>query len=179
MLKQQVELRVRQAHRLGQPVKGPDEKQEVDAGPEEAALGPPVPIISAYYFWHQRVGHEAGRVVGGARKGDRLDAQAGRRDLGHDGVAGRADGQLEDEEHHDDEGADRPRCLGGCGRDPQAADDHENHKHATEAGEVQRSTADVGHDVPRNQTPNKADARLPQVHTIRALRAQTSLLHRL
>lgn len=101
--------------RLTQPKENPGREDGIDPSPEEPGLGPPVPLVRAELPVRDDVdeGNVDG-VVGVTRQDDALGAQPRRRDLGHDRVHHRPDGEVGRRAQQDHERARRP-CL-GCAR---------------------------------------------------------------
>src|SRR5271155_3651304 len=89
--------------------KGPGQTEEVDTGPEESSLATPAPRGRIHHEWHDSADNNARNVVDIACKDDRLDTEAGGRNLRNKGVAYRPNGDVvskgEDEKK-------RPRCPG-------------------------------------------------------------------
>jgi hypothetical protein len=74
MLKHEIQLRVREALWLGEAEVTPRDEQQGNAGPEEAALCAPVPVVLADHLGHDGVCDKDNGVVGGAGEGDGFDA---------------------------------------------------------------------------------------------------------
>lgn len=114
----------RKKKKLTQPKEEISREDGVDAGPEEAGLGAPVPLVGAELAVADDVDEgDVDGVVDVAREDDALGAQARRRHLGHDGVHDGADGEVgrRAEKQHQRPGRPGLGCAGVRG-DSQEAD---------------------------------------------------------
>ena len=179
VLKEKIQLRVRQTLGLRQAEEGPHQEHKSNTHPEERALGTPVPVVLAHHLGHDDVGNKAGSVVARTGEGDGLDTEAGGGHLGDEGVASRSESELETELHDDEERADGPgACLVGLW-DANAADDEENDGHHAETRDVESATADVGHDPPGDEAAEETETVLADAERVGIVSRQTGLAHEL
>ena len=89
-----VQLAVGTALGLREAEEGPHDAEEVEAEPEEAGLRPPAPGAGVQHVGRPDVVDDADDVVGVAGEDDGLGAEAGGGQLGDEGVADGADGEV-------------------------------------------------------------------------------------
>ncbi len=110
---------------FGKAEVGPKPAEEAHAGPEEASFAPPVPGRGVQHVGHDDAVHDAHDVVHVSRQHDGLGLESCGGDLGDEGVADGADGDVVGECVDEEQGANAPGCTFGVGDADQADEEQE------------------------------------------------------
>ncbi len=85
----------------------PDEAEQIESAPEEAGLSTPRPRSGIHHARLESADDDTHDVVNVTGQDDSLDSEAGGWQLGHEGVADRANSEVVDERQDENQGT---RC---------------------------------------------------------------------
>lgn len=141
----------------------PDPAEEAHAGPEEAGFALPVPRGGVQHVGHDDAVHDAHDVVDVSRQHDGFGLESCGGDLGDEGVADGADGDVVGECVNEEYGANAPGCAFGVG-DADQADEEQEEGEQGQAVAVQCSSTHAHHEEPGADCADETDGVLGSVN---------------